>query len=989
MHNGLSLANGFKYSSGSKVAPFSRVLGSINKGQMGPRDCATGLFNSLQSASRIQGSKGHTPHRFLCKRLVRRGRRFITKTFYRTCSGQPLSRVLFKLLPCSKEDRRSPANTQPETDKRVNRKSILQDGNSCFCGKRHHARRLDGLGGFERRIFPCAHSFGPQKVPQVLYPRQMLPIQGSSLRSDYSSKGVHKGFSSSHGIVTPPRRQVVSLPGRHSIDCGVQTSPINAFKHCSFNSVSGRFYYKPCKVISGPLPGHGISRSSSPIKLQSDLSSTRESCSAPDSGKVILSGKVLPSQEVVGSIGSDSFGFTDGKMGSPPHEVHSDIFPSHMEEVQSEHDMSNYGVQTNVRSPPVVDRSPEPTIRFTPIPSRATGCAHDGCLLSRLGRCAGGRKKGGGGSEDSPRSMGHVGGCMAHQHAGTNGSVAIPPALSGSSEGQSCSSPVGQHDNMLLHKQDGRDKVPHSLSNSMQSLALVPGEKHISESSPRSRGGQCPGRFPISTEDRPKGVVPSCTCGEHSIQNVGETPGGFICVRPQQETKQILFMVPFPSGDEQRCFFDQLGSVFSGLHIPSDSSVAKGTAENKERESKGNSDSAEVACQTVVSNDPGNASRDPSPVARSEGSVVSVQGSPSRTETIQLSGMEAKRRRLGGRGFSKKVVTTMSGARAPSTIICYESRWRAFTSWCRGRDKNPFETDVVVIADFLQYLFDLGRSWSTIKGYVSAISAFHPEFMHFSLGTDRDIREFVEAVFKKRPPIKTIIPRWELGMVMQALCDGIFEPPERASLQSWTMKTVFLVAITSAARVSELQALDSRPELSRLNRYKATLRLNPAFTPKRACKEYLDREIELEAFYAHPKDHLETALHKLCPVRALRYYLDKTKDIRKDPQLFVSYQAGKQGCKVTKATIARWVKQTILFAYRHLGRQIPVSSVKAHSTRAVAASLADVKGVSPADLCNAATWSSSMVFAKHYRLDMAALRSISSQVLSAAVAHKS
>ena len=113
--------------------------------------------------------------------------------------------------------------------------------------------------------------------------------------------------------------------------------------------------------------------------------------------------------------------------------------------------------------------------------------------------------------------------------------------------------------------------------------------------------------------------------------------------------------------------------------------------------------------------------------------------------------METKRRRLGGRGFSKKVVTTMSGARAPSTIICYESRWRAFTSWCRGRGKDPFETNVVVIADFLQHLFDLGRSWSTIKGYVSAISAFHPEFMHFSLGSDRDIREFVEGVFKERP----------------------------------------------------------------------------------------------------------------------------------------------------------------------------------------------------------------------------------------------
>ena len=115
----------------------------------------------------------------------------------------------------------------------------------------------------------------------------------------------------------------------------------------------------------------------------------------------------------------------------------------------------------------------------------------------------------------------------------------------------------------------------------------------------------------------------------------------------------------------------------------------------------------------------------------------------------------------------------------------------------------------------------------------------------------------------------------------------------------------------------------------------------------------------------------------------------KTKDIRKDHQLFVSYMAGKQGFKVSKPTIARWIKQTILFAYRHQNRSIPVSSVKAHSTRAVASSLADVKGVSPADLCAAATWSSSNVFAKHYRLDMAASTCLSTQVLSAVVAGRS
>ena len=70
----------------------------------------------------------------------------------------------------------------------------------------------------------------------------------------------------------------------------------------------------------------------------------------------------------------------------------------------------------------------------------------------------------------------------------------------------------------------------------------------------------------------------------------------------------------------------------------------------------------------------------------------------------------------------------------------------------------------------------------------------------------------------------------------------------------------------------------------------------------------------------------------------------------------------------------------------NLGVEVPKSSVRAHSTRAVATSLADIRGVSPADLCQAATWSSHKVFAKYYRKDRVATTGLSTQVLSATVA---
>ena len=60
--------------------------------------------------------------------------------------------------------------------------------------------------------------------------------------------------------------------------------------------------------------------------------------------------------------------------------------------------------------------------------------------------------------------------------------------------------------------------------------------------------------------------------------------------------------------------------------------------------------------------------------------------------------------------------------------------------------------------------------------------------------------------------------------------------------------------------------------------------------------------------------------------------------------------------------------------------------MRAHSTRAAAASLGDLMGVSVEDLCTTASWSSHLVFAKLYRLDYAASRGIASQVLAAALA---
>ena len=149
--------------------------------------------------------------------------------------------------------------------------------------------------------------------------------------------------------------------------------------------------------------------------------------------------------------------------------------------------------------------------------------------------------------------------------------------------------------------------------------------------------------------------------------------------------------------------------------------------------------------------------------------------------------------------------------------------WQAFIYWCDQWGFNPDQTGLAEVLNFLQGKFEGGAQWSTLKVYVAAIGAYHPKFREVSLGSRSEIKAFLQGVFRTRPPAKPIVPRWDLGLVLTALGESPYEPAGEVPLDLWTRKTIFLVAITSAARVSELQALDSSPDMLILRQGQVTM----------------------------------------------------------------------------------------------------------------------------------------------------------------------
>ena len=106
----------------------------------------------------------------------------------------------------------------------------------------------------------------------------------------------------------------------------------------------------------------------------------------------------------------------------------------------------------------------------------------------------------------------------------------------------------------------------------------------------------------------------------------------------------------------------------------------------------------------------------------------------------------------------------------------------------------------------------------------------------------------------------------------------------------------------------------------------------------------------------------------VCAVTSLREYLERTKDVRKDNSLFLSYV--KPYRAVRSCTIARWLKAIL--------QSVDFGNFRAHSTRGAAVSAAFTQGMSVTDILAVADWSSDSMFCKfHYRTEFTKQKSLS------------
>ena len=191
-------------------------------------------------------------------------------------------------------------------------------------------------------------------------------------------------------------------------------------------------------------------------------------------------------------------------------------------------------------------------------------------------------------------------------------------------------------------------------------------------------------------------------------------------------------------------------------------------------------------------------------------------------------------------------------------------------------------------------------------------------------------------------------------------------------LKHLTPKTAFLLALASGKRRSEIHAWVAN-KVSNLDQWE-TVALFPSsdFIAKNQLAREGSQSVSLVTIPA-----LTTIVDRhfkedrtLCPVQALRYYLDRTKDPRGSLSL-LSSPSRKDIPDIRPATLSSWLKQTILLCYKQADQQaLDLVQVKVHDIRAFTASKAFYGGVSVDQIMQACHWKVHNTFTNFYLKDL-------------------
>ena len=342
---------------------------------------------------------------------------------------------------------------------------------------------------------------------------------------------------------------------------------------------------------------------------------------------------------------------------------------------------------------------------------------------------------------------------------------------------------------------------------------------------------------------------------------------------------------------------------------------------------------------------------------------------------------------LSSLGASRHTIQFVESAYRSGTNKVYDSRWARWIRWCESHGTDPIKPQAVELANFLASLAATeGLSSSSVKVYRSAIVTSLTQMGGRVRGLSSRpslLRDLVRGIDASSATAPRRVPLWDLFLVLGFLRSSPFEPLSSLDRKFLTLKAVFLVALASGRRASEVNALSGSPQdISRERDGSFVLSFLPEFRAKNQGALERSPKIRIPPLSSILAPDDEDRF--LCPVRALARYLKVVSSTRHPScrKLFVSLNP-EYNKDISVSTIARWIMETVRLAYNSVGSSLPPS--RAHELRAWSASVALHQSVPLRDILEAAFWKSESTFSNFYLRDASAAHQDGSHSISSVV----
>ena len=341
--------------------------------------------------------------------------------------------------------------------------------------------------------------------------------------------------------------------------------------------------------------------------------------------------------------------------------------------------------------------------------------------------------------------------------------------------------------------------------------------------------------------------------------------------------KLPLYVSPIP--DQKAWDIDALNINWTGLTaLPSNGSPSQGDPKNQAMLLPDHPNSPRLARDALVLGPSAALNRDPAstPSVNNITQTVPQLRIPQQSTTSQPPCLVSRSGQLQEQGFSVEVAERIAAPLRSATRTVYKSKWALFEKWCRENSVDFSTPSVKQISDFFMYLYqNLNRRPSTIDGYRTAIvDTLGPTAQH--IAHDADLHRLLSSFHRDHPQSSKNLPKWNLSVVLNEFTKAPFEPMKDTDLKHLTLKTAFLLALASGECCSEIHAWVAN-KVSNLGQWeKVALFPSSDFIAKNQLPREGSQSVSPVIIPALTTivDRQLKEDRTLCPVQALRYYLD-------------------------------------------------------------------------------------------------------------------